>query len=355
MAIEVKKTTYETGPDKELIVVDVYGESDTSKPTNNEPGPIAGLDQIKLEDIIPKAASDLFTNITRRPNLSVADAISMLTEVAGDPKAFGKAVGDNIMNDVLKGVGFTGTIDDVIKSFEEPINFRTVIDAAGEQNAMLKVLIGEVDAVIAQADLRSAQGIGKVIEKLTGSSDLVTILNMDPKISVIKGMIDEAMRIGLPEAVDVLIDSFDDEESRRKLRLFSTVNAANNTDLDFIEKQIDSPDIGSGPIVSLTPDITSSILKNYTLKNRNPEIDDSQKLIRILGKLDSSWMKYNRNGDYIDNLSSLTDASEDALRVLLKDPATYVAALISGDVKIHDMVDYTLSMREYTPTSVLRS
>ena len=355
MAIEVTKTTYETGPEKELIVVDVYGESDTSKPTNNEPGPIVSLDQVKLEDIIPKAASDLFTSLSKKPNLSVNDAIGMLKDIAGDPKAFGKAVGNNLMSDVLKGVGFTGSVDDVIKSFKDPINFRTIIDAAGEQNATLKMIIGDVESIISEADLHSAQGISIVINKLTGNDELTKILNMDPKISVIKGMVDEAMRLGLPEAVDTLIESFDDDESKRKLRLFSTVNAANNTDLDFIEKQIDSQDIGSGAIVSLTPDITSSILKNYDLKGNNPGIEDAQKLMRILSKLDSTWMSYDRGGDHIDNLSSLTDASTDALRVLLKDPATYVAALISGDIDMPDMVEYTLGLREYTPVGVLRN
>lgn len=354
MAIEVTKTTYETGPDKELIVVDVYGESDTTKPTNNEPSAIAALDQMKIEDIIPKSAGELFTGMGKLPNLDVTDAIKMLTDVVGDPKAFGKAVGNNLMNDVLKGFGFTGTVDDVIKSFKEPINFRTIIDAAGEQNETLKMMIGEVEAIIDKGDLRSAQGISQVINQLTGNDNLTKILNMDPKISVVKGMVDEAMRLGLPEAVDALIESFDDDDSKRKIRLFSTVNAATNTDLDFIEKQIDSPDIGSGAIVSLTPDITSSILENYKLKGDSPEVEDVQKLMRVLNKLDEGWMSYNRGGDHIDNLLSLTGASNDALRVLLKDPATYVAALISGDIDITDMVDYTLSMREYTPSSVLK-
>lgn len=353
MSISVNKTTYETGVEKAVIVVDVYGESATDSPTNNETSPLSILDNIKLESIIPKSASDLISKVTRTPNLSLTDAIGMISKVAGDPKAFGKAVGDNIMNDVLSSVGYNGTVDDVIKSFKEPINFRDVLTAAGEQNAQLKMIIGDVDRIISKEDLQSATGIAKVLEELSGNSNLTSILDIAPQLSMVKGMVNEAMRLGLPEAVDGLIDSFEDDDDKRRLRLFSTVNAAANSALTFIETQLDSEDIGAGAIMSFAPNITTSILSNYKLNDKYPTDDDVVKLIGVVKRLDDGWMKYDRNGVVIEDISSLNSASEDALRVLMKNPDTQEAALMCGGfINDVNMVDYTLNLRNYGLTTV---
>lgn len=354
MTVDVKKTTFETDAVKKLIVVDVYNEPEPNKPVNNEintPGPLSNAG---LEGFIPNQVTSLSKDLNKKPDFTLLDAVSLFTGVVDDPSSFRESVGDTVMNNVLGSMGYSGTIDDVIKSYSDPINLRTVLQSAGESNAELKVIIDGVTSTIDGADLKSVNGISQVIGGLTGNTDLVKILNLGPSLSIVNEFLGEAMRLELPGAVDALIDSLDDDESKRKLKLHGTWQAANFADLDFLEKQIDSPDVGAGAIVSLTPDIISLVLQNYKLYGKSPTTEDAQKLLRILNKLDNKWMKYQRGEDYIDNLSYLTEASDDAIRVLLKDPSTYVAALISGQLETNNMIEYTLNMRPYTPASILR-
>ena len=355
MALEIKRTTYETGTDKKLVVVDVYGDQEPNKPINNEIKTPAGIDNKSLEGFIPKEVTELSNALQKKPDITLKDAMKMVTDVIKDPKAFRASVGDKIMNNVLTSIGYTGTVDEVIKSFSEPVDLRTVLKAAGEGNAQLKVIIEGVEKTIDGGDFSSITGISEVVAGLTGNTDLIQILNLGPSLSIVNEFIGEAMRLELPGAIDVLVNSLDDIDSRRKLKLYGTRQAATYSDLDFLEQQIDSRDVGAGAIVSLTPDIISHVLMNYRLTDGLATAEEAQKLIRILGKLDSKWMKYQRGSDYIDNLSYLTEASDDAIRVLLKDPSTYVAALISGQLETTEMIDYTLGMRPYTPSSLLRN
>lgn len=355
MSLEIQRTTYETGSDKKLIVVDVYSDQEPNKPINNEVSTPAGLNNKSLEGFIPKEATEISNAVSKRPDITLKDAMTMLTDVVKDPKAFRKSVGDRVMNNVLSSMGYTGTIDEVIKSYSEPVNLRTVLNAAAESNEQLKVIIDGVEKTIDGADFGSITGISEVVAGLTGNTDLVQILNLGPSLSIVNEFIGEAMRLELPGAIDVLVNSLEDTDSKRKVRLYGTRQAATHSDLAFIEQQIENRDVGAGAIVSLTPDIISVILKNYRLPNGSATREDATSLIRVLNKLDTKWMKYHRGEDYIDNLSYLTEASDDAIRVLLKEPSTYVAALISGQLETSNMVDYTLGMRPYTPASILRN
>lgn len=354
MALEIKRTTYETGSDKALIVVDVYNDGEHTQTINNETITPVSIDNKSLEGFIPKEATDLSKGAPRRPDVTFKDAMGLLTDVVNDPRGFRSSVGDVVLGNVLGSMGYTGSVDEVIKSYSDPINLRDVLRTAGENNESLKVIIDGVEKTLNGADLKTVTGISEVVGGLTGNADLIKILNLGPSLSIVNGFIGEAMRLELPGAVDVLINAIDDKESKRKLQLYATRQAADNGDLDFIEQQIDGS-VGSGAILALTPDIVSVILHNYRLGGESPTHGHAQKLLRVLNKLDGSWMSYKRGRDNIDNLSYLTDASEDAIRVLLKEPTTYIAALISGQLETSDMIDYTLGMRPYTPSSILRS
>lgn len=354
MALEVKRTTYETGTDKALIVVDVYNDGEHTRTVNNETRTPAGIDNKSLEGFIPKGATDIAAGGLKRPDFTLKDAMGLLTDVIADPRGFRSSVGDVVMGNVLSSMGYTGSIDEVIKSYSDPVNLRDVLKVAGENNEQLKVIIDGLEKTIDSADLKTVNGISEVIGGLTGNTELIKILNLGPSLSIVNGFIGEAMRLELPGAVDVLINSIDDKESKRKLKLHSTRQAANYGDIDFIDGELGVDGVGAGAILALTPDIISMILQNYRLGGETPTNAHAQKLLSVLNKIDGNWMSYKRGRDDIDNLSYLTEASDDAIRVLLKEPATYVAALISGQLETTDMIGYTLDMRPYTPSSILR-
>ena len=69
------------------------------------------------------------------------------------------------------------------------------------------MVIDGVEQSIAGKDLSSATGVASLIGELTGNSELVKVLDISPKVSVIKSFVDHAMKLRVPEAVDLLVDS----------------------------------------------------------------------------------------------------------------------------------------------------
>lgn len=356
MAIQVAKTTYETTPDKKLAAVDVYAKDITSQPINSETSIPDSLKGSYPENYMPNSLNKLYTDFNKDfkdPTKSLSQALDVLNGVVKNPKEFTKSLSKEILGDTLRSVGYKGTSDDIVNYIKDGPNSTNVLNILGNSNADLKVIIGDVEKMVANKDLSTVNGISSLIGELTGNSNLLKILDISPKISVVKGFIDQAMKLRLPEAVDLLVDAIDNDDDKRDLKLYSTLNAAYNSDLDFINTQINDATIGVGAITGIYPTITSTILSNYILTNKVPSSTEAAKLISTLNSLDSKWMTYTRNGKTINSVSDMASATEDAIEVLLKDERTYIMATLARQLDTKNMVEVTLAMRPYTPAAVL--
>lgn len=352
MAISVAKTYFETEPNKELIVVDVYGETPGSEPVNGEAS-VPSAPGATIDSILPKTVTELLDKTFKDPNKSLKEAMAEIGAIVKNPREFSEKLGKEILGDTLKSIGYTGTVDDAVKAIRAPVNLKAIMTGMGESNAQLKVIIDGVEKAIDGKDLSTANGVAALIAGLTGDDNLMSVMDVGPQMSVVKGFIDKAMELRLPEAVDLLIETFDKEDEKNKLKLYSTQNAALNGDIDFINKQIDNNDIGPGAIMALNPDLIYTTLMNYSLNGESPTVEHATKLLEILNKLDKNWMSYERDGVRIEDLSAVANASHDALRVLMKNESTMTAAIIASGLDDSDLVTATLNMRPFTPPEVL--
>lgn len=358
MVLQVAKTVYETTPDKTLAAVDVYAKTVSTEPVNSETKAPDALNQKALEGLNPNALTKLYTDFNKDfkdPTKSLTQALATLNSVIKNPKEFTQSLTKDILGDTLRSVGYKGTADDVVKMIKDGPNAQNILNIVGNSNADLKVIIGDVEKMVAGKDLSTVNGISALIGDLTGNDNLLKVLNISPQMSVVKSFIDQAMQLRLPAAVDLLVDSIESHNDRRDLRLYSTLNAANNSDLEFIDKQLDDPEIGAGAISGMFPTIVSTLLSNYVLINRTPTELEAAALITTLDKLDPNWLSYDRDGVMITNVSDLASATEDALSVLLKDDRTFIAANIARQMDTQNMTVATLAMRKYTPPAILNT
>ena len=357
MAITVAPTTYETKVDKKLATVDVYAEAVKTNPVNNETKQPVALANNKLENFTPNETNKLLSdklNTFKDKTVSLKQALDKIGSVVKNPKDFTDNLTKGILTDTLKSVGYKGNGADIASLIKNGPNSSNLLDMLGNSNPNVKVIVGDVEKIISSKDLGSVTGIASLISELTGNANLIKILNISPKLAVVKSFIDQAMKLRLPEVIDLLMDTMDSEEDLRQLKLHSCLNAAMNSDIGFILKQLNDRDIGRGAIVSLYPNLVSIILENYRLDHMVVTPNDVSVLIQVLSRLDPKWLVYNRNGTEIDDISKLAKASDDALRVLKKNNATYVPALLARSTEGTDMVTTTLNMRPYTPASVLK-
>lgn len=356
MVIKVANTAFETTPDVKIAVVDVYAPTVPTVPVNSEVATPSVLDSKGLTGFNLKESGELFSTAAKAfkdKNKSLKDAIKEIGSIVKNPREFTEKLGGAVLADTLKSVGYKGTASDIIKIAKDGPNTTNILHALGGVSDELKVVTGDVQRMIAGKDLDSVNGIASLIGELTGNNDLLKVLNLTPKMSVVKGFIDMAMVLRLPEAVDLLVDTMDTHDEKRMLKLFSCLNAAMNTDLDFLLKQMNDPAIGVGSILSLYPELPEVILTSYKTINQPGTKSDGIKLVGILKRLNPNWLKYKRENVIINDLQSLTTASDDALDVLKYVDETCVPAMLARTTTSLDMVSGTLSMRPYTPAKIL--
>lgn len=356
MVLQVARTTYETSPDKKLAAVDVYTATVDSTPINNETKLPTTSNNISDIGYTPNSLSKLYTETSKAfkdPTKTLDQALSILGGVVKNPREFAKSLTNDILADTLRSVGYKGTSDDLVNMLKQTPSSTNILDILGNSDADLKVIIGDVEKMVASKDLGTVNGIASLVNELSGNDNLIKVLNISPKISVVKSFMNEAMKLRLPEVVDLLIDTIDSEDDKRELKLRSTLNAAYNSDVSFINNQINDPNIGPGAIGGMYPTIVSVFLSNYVLVNAVPTAEQAAILITMLDKIDSNWLSYDRDGHSIHNLSDLSTASEDAIAILLKDERTFLPATLSRGLDLEDITVATLKLRPLTPVSVL--
>ena len=356
MAIKVANTTFETTPGAKIAVVDVYAGTVPIAPTNSEVTVPGALKALGLDKISSKGTTELFSSVTKvwqDNSKSLSDVFKEIKNVTKDSKAFKENLTNAVLGDVLASVGYKGSGSDIAKIIKGGANTTSILNVIGNIDPGLKTVVGDVEKIIGSNDLDTATGVANMIGQLSGNADLLKILNISPKMSVVKGVIDVAMKLGLGHAADKLIDSMETREEQRQLRLFSCINAAMGSDLDFLTRVMDDEKIGIGAILALYPDILEVLFMNYKAPTLPMTRAQCDKLMNITERFDKKWMTYNRNGIEIPSLRMFTSASDDAIKTLMFHPDARVPAMLSRTTVSTDMVTSTLALRPFTPKSIL--
>lgn len=374
MSLVVTRTTYESGSDKKTVTVDVYGENPDGSPINGEVNNPGLLQQKPPDTFIPKTLKDLYDSTLGQKEDPYGKASEALKKIIKDPTELGKSLSKDMAEHVFKTIGYPGTVEGLLTPIKVPKNKRELLANLGEKNQFFKIFVKDPDSESPELNLgfdvnaglavdgeyeadaayyNRVNALSHVLDENTTDAQLVSVYNPTPRMGLMRGYIDEAMDLRIPNGVDIILDSFEDPEEKRALKVLCTMNAAIRSDILFIKKQLEDPDIGAGPIMSLTPNIINLILTNYRLLGTQPTAEEAKFLIDILDMLHDQWLTYRRGSKDILDVSALNKASEDAIKTLLKDKRTELVAILSKNSYASNPVEYTFDMRPYTPYRTL--
>lgn len=346
--MNLAKTNFVNAPSQETAVVDVYGTNATATtdPINNfKEAPTTGTD---ISGFLPSNAEDPFKGMGLLNDDKFVKAVGKLESVIRDPKAFAKSLGNDLAKDVFASVGYTGDLDGVIATIKDPEQLKANALAALATQDEVKVLINGVESVIKNNDLSTANGIAAAISELTGNTTLLKITQISPMLSMVKSLVDNAMRLNLPGAVDALIDVVEDSKERNRLKLNSVLSAASNSDLDFIRSVFDDEDIGVSKVRALYPNLIQVLLSSYRLRSEKDFKAETKKLEDILNRFNSRWYLSKRAGAEIIDISTMSAISNDAVKALSTNPKLCAIVNAAKSVRTQtDLIAYTLSNRVY--------
>lgn len=366
MAITPTKTTFQTGPETQVAKVDIYSGATNIKssgPINVDPK-INNLssDSNKLSRLQPlnnKNKHKLFSSFKNRTFEKTKTLDSVLGSVrtfVHDPKQFKKNLKTDIGRGLLNAAGFKGNTESVLGWIDNPPSKRDILNTLGDNIPDVKVLINGIDTVRSLKDVNSATELLNAIGTITGNTDLARILDIGPQLAVAQKFIDTAFAYRIPEIAQLIEDTIELREDKKRLRIATTLNAAIHSEVDYIDTQILDPDIGVGPIMARYPELTSAIMEHYDYRPGQDIVtkEDSDKLISVIDKLKPDWHKDTRNGEEIETFVPIRNASTAAVEALMRNPDFYVLVMLSKEYPEVKLAEHTLSLRPYTPVEILK-
>ena len=226
----------------------------------------------------------------------------------------------------------------------------TVLDVIKNLDASKAVMVGAVTIgstayAVKGKDLTTAQGLAKMytqlpsvqspyLDKAVGYTDTGT------ELSFAKRLMDESLRIGIPQMIDKVVAQFSSPESKRALYLSQVRSSCIRSYLDNVQAAIDY--CGVGAVIAAVPDVVQLIIRYYRYRgNTGGMTAELTKVKTLLSTLAPGWELTVTDTTTYKNFTPFMRASADAQDLFLLDPELYVYILVAdknGNESITSMV-----------------
>lgn len=320
MATKLAEALFVTGPADDLLVKDVYQLKDAAV-------------QTRVADILSEGSQHLKTALTQ--NGAVADLASVLEKGTKGITVNKEALTERLMQ---LSAGVRGQLRTLGTDLGDKVlgRFGTSVEAVQK----LRVQIGDAVANLKNLDdLNSAKGIMGLLGELSGDPEFAKHFDLEAEFALFSGILNEAIRLGIPDAIDFLRAQSHDPEVTRQILLNSVPSLLMQANLADLNKVLD--EVGREALLIHYPTLLTDIVSRYWFpdgleKHQYPE--QLALLSTVLGKIDPDWYRTRRNGEWITNLHVYSQGSVDcrtlwSLSTEHREPALFA--------------------REYPPTSIL--
>lgn len=302
----------DVGPKDDLLVTDVYGVSDG--------GILNGL-----ADKIGGFAKDAFGSLRKSPNL-LSDLTSMIAS-GGNNWAISK---ENLLDRVVSTLGGrAGIVGNLATGLRDTITNGTGLPAGIYDTAV--ALIGGNNSRFNAGNITSARDVFSLINQITNSNQMGGFTDIGSESSLMAGIMREAIALGVPDAIDVLVQHANNDEVAYNALYANMVVAVEYSDLDSINLMIEK--IGVNAFLSQVPNAVPLLLSSYELPSGTTEAEyetELEALEACLGALRPNWYQVKRNGVFVSDLTAYADLSADARKLLLRRDEHQVAAIIGA-------------------------
>jgi hypothetical protein len=200
----------------------------------------------------------------------------------------------------------------------------------GTEPSVLKATIGGAEIILEASKANDAKSFTELLKKATGSTEIIEFLDLEAEAAILDHLLDQAIQLGIPQAIDIILDKIEDDNLKRKSILRNIRTSAIYSELNYIQKAIEY--IGSDGVLFKVPDIIILICRYYTLPKRtlSSEYDDKlDYLLDTLNLISPTWMNSYRNGTLVSNLAPFTNASSDCEKLFMRRELTKTNMMIS--------------------------
>lgn len=327
----IAKTTFSGAPTDNLEAVDVYGAVTTE--TRNSF--ITKVDEF---------GDNVLATIGRQQS-----ALKDVTDIAlgkgiDDPKAAQRR---------LEGVlsGSRASLTQISDTLQDSMLQTLGVDNRNTQQ--VKAVINNTATKIQSGSVTDARGVADILDDVTNTQGLVTVLDVEAQASVFSGMLQEVNRWGVPDTIDQVMDSIDDPDVKREVVRRSAHTVRQSTDIDTLERYVDQGPMVVNTLLSEVPDMAQQTLSQYQFPSETTPGDYATRLtqlVKVMDAFQSNWWQRDFAGQSATNLAVINTASDDALTLLRSDTTYRDAALIAGQYPKAQVKEV---LRDFYPNSAV--
>lgn len=344
--MSIARSVFSGGPSDKIANVDIYGDVDPtirneyrSNFTAFSSGLLDGLggtgritqavgggirDVLDTQTVgISGALSDL-----KMGNIDQAGAVQRVRSALTTSRNSVGSVKDQLTRSVVSGLTGTplGQVGDAVR------------------NNSLDISVGGVLRSITGHNPETAKGIAGILSDVVGS-ELFEVIDVGVESSILKGAIETIVAWGVPELVDDVLNTIENERLRRQVISNSSRLLAFTADIDSVEAMIRSA--GASALTAKNPDFARMLLMRYQIPRgetpSNYPIRLTQ-LVWVLDQIQPNWFTVSRGNDEVWNLAVIRDASPDALVLFSTDVTYRTPALIASNYPRRHVRDLMRSM-----------
>jgi len=313
MAANIANTSIALGQmSEDLATIDVYKQKNTKAPIN----------KIAPTNSLAQKAGEAFRNNPEIAKISAAKAqggiaaaipstlemIDRLSKLSKDARGPIMDLPPATLSDLLTSMG------------QDPNSAYATVFIDGQKFANKKY--------------KDVDSLTNLITSITGNTGLMKVLDLQSEGALFGSIVKQAIAMGLPKAIDHILDKISDEKLKKKLMVENLEIAARMSDLDTVNKVLDI--IGVQKALTRVPKLINIILTFYNIPNNEkpPTITQLKtKLFNLLSRINPTWYETKRNGETIKNLEPFTYSSRDAKTLFATDDNFRVQSMIASSYK----------------------
>lgn len=332
----VSKTILSLGPLDEVLSKDISKITGSSGNTLVK-DVLDGLtgDALDILKKVPKLSEELSQLVTEAKNgsLNESTALQRLTDNLGGRGGILDKLSTNVSKAVTDSMGGSQALADQI----------LITLKSGEQITT---------SVQKSSNLSGAQNMAKAIQQLLASSNIITVTDMAAEAALLSGIVGEAIRSGVPQAMDVLLGSAKTDTAKTAIALENIRAVVFSGNLTALEKV--TTHLPPESVSAKYPGFAKDFLASFSLAPDDRAAGYGvarERVVTLFESIDPYWDKGIRNGAVLGSLKPFLQASEDALRVFETSPQYGTSAILAKHYKSVEIGDWIKRNYPYFPTA----
>jgi hypothetical protein len=214
----------------------------------------------------------------------------------------------------------------------------------------------EVQGAVRYGEMGDITRMGDALDMfrmVTGSDEIINMFDLGAEVALLSGIVTEAVSLGIPEAIDIMMEEAPDDWSRTQIAYNTFPTVVWSGDIYGLDRVVEymQPEV----IAERYPNYIRDFLSRYRVPvgstaEQYPTFKNN--MIATFLKINPYWDKALRGSVYIDSLIPFISMSDDARTVFMSTNSHQPAVMLAKDMQSVELATWVKSNFPFFPESI---